>query len=343
MKSRKKKKHYNRQRQREKEINRAYKDRLFIFIFGSEQNREWTLSLYNAVNNSSYTDASKIEFTTIKNILYLGMHNDVSFIVDNQMSLYEQQSSYNPNMPLRLLQYVGHLFDQYVEKQAANIYSQRLIPLPAPKLVVFYNGSKALADETWLKLSDSFPQNVDFDIEVTVRMLNIHYDHNQKLLMECKPLLEYSWLIDAIHANTTKMSVTTAVNTALHDMPGDFIIRPFLMSHKAEVLGMLRTEYNEAETLDRLKKDYLEQGKEIGLEQGMEIGLEQGMEQGKEIGLEQGKEIGLEQGKEIGEILTMIRLVNSHILSPTTAAEQLNISEDKFQCYIDNPELVVQM
>jgi len=75
---------------------------------------------------------------------------------------------------------------------------------------------------------------------------------------------------------------------------------------------MLRTEYNEAETLDRIKKDYVEQGKEIGLE----------------------------QGKEIGEILTIIRLVNSHILSPTTAAEQLNISEDKFQSYIDNPELI---
>ena len=31
-----------------------YKDRLFSFIFGSEEHKDWTLSLYNAVNGSSY-------------------------------------------------------------------------------------------------------------------------------------------------------------------------------------------------------------------------------------------------------------------------------------------------
>ena len=36
--------------------NNEYKDRLFNFIFGSPENRKWTLSLYNAVNGSAYTD-----------------------------------------------------------------------------------------------------------------------------------------------------------------------------------------------------------------------------------------------------------------------------------------------
>ncbi len=81
-------------------LQKEYKDRLFTFIFGSSENKVWTLSLYNAVNGSHYSNPDDIEITTIKEVLYLGMHNDVSFVIDNQLSLYEQQSSYNPNMPL---------------------------------------------------------------------------------------------------------------------------------------------------------------------------------------------------------------------------------------------------
>lgn len=74
--------------------NIQYKDRLFNFIFGSEENKEWTLSLYNAINGSSYTDPSAIEITTIKEVMYLGMHNDTSFLLYGYMNLWEQESTY---------------------------------------------------------------------------------------------------------------------------------------------------------------------------------------------------------------------------------------------------------
>ena len=32
------------------------KDRLFCFIFGSEENKKWTLSLYNAVNGTDHNN-----------------------------------------------------------------------------------------------------------------------------------------------------------------------------------------------------------------------------------------------------------------------------------------------
>ena len=96
--------------------NREYKDRLFVFIFGREENKEWTLSLYNAVNGTSYMDADAIEMTTIADVIYLGMRNDVSFVIADDLNLYEQQSSYNPNMPLRLLQYLGLLYEGYLAK-----------------------------------------------------------------------------------------------------------------------------------------------------------------------------------------------------------------------------------
>ena len=69
--------------------NRQYKDRLFKFIFGNPENKEWTLSLYNAVNGSSYTNPDDIQLTTIENAVYMSMRNDVSFLIADTMNLYE--------------------------------------------------------------------------------------------------------------------------------------------------------------------------------------------------------------------------------------------------------------
>ena len=78
-------------------VNREYKDRPFNFIFGSEENKEWTLGLYNAVNQSDYKDASQIQITTIREVVYLSMHNDISFLLSGEMNLYGQQSTFNPH------------------------------------------------------------------------------------------------------------------------------------------------------------------------------------------------------------------------------------------------------
>ena len=233
--------------------NVQYKDRLFNFLFGAEENRAWTLSLYNAVNHSDYQDPDAIEITTIKEVMYLGMHNDVSFLIMGEMNLYEQQSTYNPNMPVRMLQYTGNLYEKYILQRRLNKYGSSLLSLPAPKLVVFYNGTRDEPDEKILKLSDSFPEGASFDVEVRVKMLNVNYGRNPKVLEACKPLDEYAWLVAEVRKNRAKEredSVDHAVDRAIEAMPKDFCIKPFLEAHRAEVKGMLLTEYNEAETMD---------------------------------------------------------------------------------------------
>lgn len=186
-------------------INDQFKDRLFSFIFGQEENKAWTLELYNAVNGSSYTDASQIQITTIREVLYLGMHNDVSFMIADDMNLYEQQSSYNPNMPVRMLQYSGYLYEKYMKENKLNKFGSAVIPLPVPKLIVFYNGTQDEPDEKILRLSDALPQGADSDIEVTVHMLNINYGKNRELLDACKPLREYSWFVSEVRENKESM------------------------------------------------------------------------------------------------------------------------------------------
>ena len=197
------------------------------------------------------------------------MHNDVSFLIADDMTLYEQQSTYNPNMPLRLLQYAGNLYEKYVKERKMNKYGSDLLELPVPKLVVFYNGRKDQPDEKMLYLSDSFPKGAESDIEVRVRMLNVNFGRNQELLNACKPLREYAWLVEEVRKNNTshdETGMSSAVDKAINEMPNDFVIKPFLEAHRAEVKGMLLTEYNEAEQMELFKED----GRREGLAEGQE-------------------------------------------------------------------------
>ena len=255
-------------------VNSKYKDRLFSYIFGREENKEWTLSLYNAVNGSSYDNPDDIEINTIEEFLYMKMKNDLSFILHDYLSLYAHQSTFNPNMPVRELMYVGHIFDKYIKSSSFSLYGERIIPIPVPKLVVFYNGLKDKEDEVILELKDAFPDFIDpnqSDIQVRVRMLNINYGHNRKLMEACKPLMEYSWFVERIRAEKGKgVVLEDAVNIALEQMPKDFLIKDCLVKNKAEVVSMCLTEYDEAEEMEKLKNEYLSEGLEKGMEKGME-------------------------------------------------------------------------
>lgn len=121
-------------------VNTEHKDRVFRFLFGHPENREWTLSLYNAINNSNYENPEDLEFNTIEDAVYLGMKNDVSFIIVDEMNLWEHQSSYNPNMPMRFFIYAAKLFEKYITTHDYNQYSSVVQAAPRPKCVCFYNG-----------------------------------------------------------------------------------------------------------------------------------------------------------------------------------------------------------
>ena len=248
-------------------VNREHKSRLFAFIFGREENRKWILELYNAVNGSRHRNAGDIQITTIEDVIYMGMKNDVSLLLCDVMSIYEQQSTFNPNMPIRQMMYAGRLYDKYIQEKGLNIYGEKQVLLPIPKLVTFYNGREDRADESILHLSDAFMENaraVEADIDVCVRMVNINYGRNRKLLENCGPLREYAWLVERIRECNGKMGIEDAVDRAIDEMPDDFEIKGFLLANRAEVKNMCLTEYDEEKVMQMFKEEYLEEGREEG-------------------------------------------------------------------------------
>ena len=249
-----------------REVNKEYKDRLFKAIFGNPDNRQWTLDLYNAVNGTDYTDPDEIQFNTIGDFLYLKMRNDASFIIRFEMNLWEAQSSYNPNMPLRFLRYAARLYEKYIATTDYYEYGTVLQQIPRPVCVCFYNGTKNIDESQILKLSDAYEG--EGDIEVKVTMLNINYGNNRKLMDACKPLKEYAWLVDEIRNNQKQdMDLDASVEAAVKAMPDDFVIRPFILANRAEVKTMLMTEYDE----ELIRKYDRKEGEEIGRKQGEDL------------------------------------------------------------------------
>ena len=243
-------------------VNRIHKDSLFRFLFGDEKNKTNLLQLYNALNNSNYTNPDELEITTIKNVLYMKMKNDVSFILDHQMVLFEHQSTYNPNMPLRGLLYFAELYQEYVCKDDNSIYGPTLLKIPTPRFVVFYNGlDKNIGERLELRLSDAFEYKDKTDgFEWTATMLNINYGHNKEIMLKCKVLEDYSILIDLIRRNTSSGDdIRTAVKKAISYCIENDILKDFLSSERAEVEKVILTEYDEEKHIKSIRRFYQKQ------------------------------------------------------------------------------------
>ena len=169
------------------------------------------LELYNALNDTAYDDEDKLTVNTLENVIYLKMKNDVSFIIGCDMCLYEHQSSYCPNMPLRGFLYFADLYKKYIGN--ADLSTSRRIMLPTPRYVIFYNGSERQEEEFTQYLSESF-ENDGGCIELTVRTLNINYGYNKELLEKCPTLNEYAQFVSMIRTNLKHMSLSEAMEKA---------------------------------------------------------------------------------------------------------------------------------
>ena len=185
----------------------------------------------------------------------------------------EHQATYNPNMPVRQMMYLGRQYDKYIKRTKQNIYGRKQMTLPVPRLVTFYNGVEDIPDKL-LKLSDSFPCGTDperSDVEVRVHMYNVRSQAQSHLIKKCRPLAEYAWFVEEIRRNQKDMDLTHAVDKAISDMPEGFVIKEFIKGNQSEVKNMCITEYDEAETMELFK----EEGREEGLLEGEDIRRQQ--------------------------------------------------------------------
>ena len=241
--------------------NRNYKDTVFRMLFSDKKN---LLSLYNAVNSRDYTNPDDLEIVTLENAIYMGIKNDLAFIIDTNLYLYEHQSTYNPNMPLRDLFYISNEYQKLLDKKS--LYSSSLQKIPAPNFIELYNGTDTLSDFSEHRLSSAF-ENLSGEpkLELIVTVLNINEGHNALLMEHCQTLKEYSQYVAKVRKYAAGMPLDQAVEYAVDECIKENILADFLRKNRAEVISMSIFEYDKEEEEKKLRKAEYEAGIQKGV------------------------------------------------------------------------------
>ena len=237
--------------------NRQYKDTVFRMLFSEKEN---LLSLYNAVTGNAYQNADDLKIVTLDDAIYMGMKNDLAFMLETNIYLYEHQSTLNPNIPLRDLIYIGIEYQQYVDDKS--LYSSRLQKIPAPKFMVFYNGTDAVDDRVELRLSNAYEHLAgEPDLELKVLMLNVNEGHNKELMEQCQTLKEYAIYVARVRKYTSEMNLNDAVARAIDECIKEGILVEFLRKNRSEVKMVSILEYDKEWEEKKLRKAEYEAGK----------------------------------------------------------------------------------
>ena len=240
---------------------RNYKATIFEMIYN--KNKRELLELYNALNGTNYDNPDELEITTLENAIYLSIHNDVSFLLDSRLMLYEHQSTYSPNLPLRLLHYISDLYSEFTKDK--NLYGTKRVMLPTPKFVIFYNGEDEMPDRMELKLSESFlVADGEPALELTAIMLNINIGHNQKLLDSCKTLRDYAKYTDKVRRYTKMMDLADAVECAITECIEEGVLVDFLEHNRREAMAVSIYEYDYEKHMRMEREDAREEGLKKG-------------------------------------------------------------------------------
>ena len=269
--------------------NRKYKDTVFRMLFN---NKMHLLELYNAINGTNYKNPDDLEITTLAGETFLKMKNDLSFIIDFELNLYEHQSTICPNVPLRNLYYLASTLKERIPQEKT--YSRQRIQIPTPRFYVFYNGTTNLEDTVTYRLSEMFSRPVgDPSIELVVTVLNVNHGHNKELMELCKALKGYSIFVskvrqynqeareayDASHVTPLKLLadkteidrslIRSAVNKAIDECIEENILHDFFTEYRKEVIEVSIHEYSYERHLQLEKDESYNSGFDSGHDDGI--------------------------------------------------------------------------
>jgi hypothetical protein len=218
------------------------------------------LALYNAVNGTDYDNPDDLEIVTLENAVYMNMKNDLAFLIEASLNLYEHQSTVAPNMPLRDLFYVTREYEKLTADKS--LYTSVQVKLPTPRFIVFYNGAEKQPERQVLKLSDAYEQMVDEpELELKVTVLNINSGNNAELLEKCKTLKDYSLYVERVREYAKEMPKEEAVDKAVDTCIKDGILADFLTKYRAEARSMSIFEYDEEREMELIRQAEKEAGR----------------------------------------------------------------------------------
>ena len=258
---------------------------------------EYALDVYNAMNDSAYTDPSVITIMRLENGISLSVRNDASFFISNYLNLYEHQSTYSPNAPLRFLIYLTNLLKTTIRKR--DLYGRKRVQIATPHFAVFYNGTEKRPEKEVLKLSDAFINQTDTsEIELTVTVYNINPNNNTQLLEKSEVLRSYMIFVNRVRENLEHQKkiaqnapeydeaayeeeLEVAINEAIDYCVKHHIMEEFFRENRNEVTKSMVLDYTWERREELIRAEEYEDGKREGLEIGRAEGEKRGRAEGE--------------------------------------------------------------
>ena len=245
-------------------VNFTYKARIFEMLYSDKKE---LLDLYNAINGTNYKDPEQLEINTLENAIYMAMHNDISFVIDMKVSLYEHQSTYSPNLPLRYLFYISDLYS--VITKDMNLYGEKMVKIPTPKFIIFYNGQKKRPEKEVLKLSTMYlTEDESPSLELEAVLLNINPGYNDNLKSVCKSLRDYAEYTTRVREYAKRLPIEEAVEKAITECIREGILAEFLSKNRAEARSVSIYEYDAEKHLRMEREDAMAEGIAQGKAEG---------------------------------------------------------------------------
>ena len=271
-------------------VSRIYKDTLFRRLFGDEKRKANAMSLYNALGGSC-DDPNDLTFTTVEGVIYMGRKNDVSFLVDGELILWEHQSTIIPNMPLRGLMHLAQLYSKHLDLYGLSEYSARKLVLPSPRYYVFYAGPTEIEDRFELRLSELFGNQAgEACAELVATVINVNEGHSPEILDACETLAGYAHFVSLARKYARTYSRSEAVDLAVRTCMSEGVLTDFFAENRAEVIDLFLTEWDEEKYRDLLRREAEEDGYAAGEAEGRKEGRKEGREEGRKEGRKEGRD-----------------------------------------------------
>ena len=263
-------------------VTSKFKDNVFCMLYRDKRN---LLELYNALNNSAYTNVDDLQVTTLNGGSYMKYKNDASFLLCMSLYMFEQQSSKNPNMPLRFLHYVSDVFRELFSNSM--LHRRSMIKIPVPHFVTFYNGlEKWVEDEDEIRLSDMYEISADNpELELKVRVININKDVH--ILNKCKTLRDYMTFVNKVRfkMGVEGDDVRIAVTEAMDECIDEDILVDFFEKHREEVVEVSIYDYDEEEVRRVLAEEYAQEYAQKVAKEVSEKAFAEGEQSGRQLNL----------------------------------------------------------
>ena len=264
---------------------REYKDTVFVDLFFhcEEAYKNFALlfrSLCEFLNINFHFEMEDLQPVSLENSLYNGRRTDVLYSIrDSLLVFVEHQSTVNPNMPLRYLEYAVEVLKKLTCQRAK--YAASPLDLKDIFFLNLYNGKEKVKDvyDTYLSDLIKLKINKDVSLELKVTNININAGCNEKLMKACPVLKEYSLFV-AEARKQLELDRQKGFDIAVDNCIKRGILSKYLNENRRGVMGLFFGEFNMDTALEVAREESYDKGIKKGIERGMEKGIERGREEG---------------------------------------------------------------